>query len=51
MNIRDTETIKALLERMSFEETNAYEEADLLLLNTCAIRRKRPSIKGFWDVR
>lgn len=38
MNLRDTETIKALLESMAYEETDNYNEADLLLLNTCAIR-------------
>ncbi|MDD2203376.1 MAG: tRNA (N6-isopentenyl adenosine(37)-C2)-methylthiotransferase MiaB [Bacilli bacterium] len=38
MNIRDTETIKALLEGMSYTQTDNYEEADLMLLNTCAIR-------------
>jgi tRNA-2-methylthio-N6-dimethylallyladenosine synthase len=38
MNIRDSETLKALLEELSFTETDNYEEADLLLLNTCAIR-------------
>lgn len=38
MNIRDTETLKALLEAMGFEETDNYENADLMLLNTCAIR-------------
>ena len=38
MNIRDTETLKALLEEMSYTQTDNYEEADLMLLNTCAIR-------------
>jgi tRNA-2-methylthio-N6-dimethylallyladenosine synthase len=38
MNIRDSETLKALLEEMSFTETDDYEDADLLMLNTCAIR-------------
>lgn len=38
MNLRDTETIKALLENMAYEEVDNYNEADLLLLNTCAIR-------------
>ncbi|MFA5407837.1 MAG: tRNA (N6-isopentenyl adenosine(37)-C2)-methylthiotransferase MiaB [Bacilli bacterium] len=38
MNIRDSESLRALLEAMSFVETDKYEEADVLLLNTCAIR-------------
>ena len=38
MNEHDTENIKAILEEMSFEEVSAMEEADLVLLNTCAIR-------------
>ena len=37
-NVRDSETIKAILEDMSFTETDNMEEADLILLNTCAIR-------------
>ncbi len=38
MNEHDSENIKALLENMSFRETETMEEADLILLNTCAIR-------------
>lgn len=38
MNVHDSENIKAILECMSFEETNKLEEADLVILNTCAIR-------------
>ncbi len=38
MNVHDSENIKALLETMSFTETNMMEDADLILLNTCAIR-------------
>lgn len=38
MNVHDSENIKALLEDMSFEETDDFEKADLILLNTCAIR-------------
>ncbi len=38
MNEHDTENIKAILEEMSFEETEKMEEADFILLNTCAIR-------------
>lgn len=38
MNEHDSENIKAILEDMSFTETNEMEQADLILLNTCAIR-------------
>ena len=38
MNEHDSENIKAILEDMSFTETNEMEDADLILLNTCAIR-------------
>ena len=38
MNEHDTENIKAILESMSYTETNEMESADLILLNTCAIR-------------
>ena len=38
MNVHDSENIKALLEEMSFSETDSMEDADLIILNTCAIR-------------
>ncbi len=38
MNVHDSENIKAILEKMSFTETEELEDADLILLNTCAIR-------------
>ena len=38
MNEHDSENIKAILEDMSFTETDNMENADLILLNTCAIR-------------
>ena len=38
MNVHDSENIKALLEEMSFSEVDNMEDADLILLNTCAIR-------------
>ncbi len=37
-NERDSETISAILEDMSFVKTDNLEDADLILLNTCAIR-------------
>ena len=38
MNEHDSENIKAILESMSFTEIEDYEKADLVILNTCAIR-------------
>ena len=38
MNVHDSENIKAILEDMSFEETIDMEDADIIILNTCAIR-------------
>ena len=38
MNVHDSEEIKALLECIGFSETETIENADLILLNTCAIR-------------
>lgn len=38
MNEHDTENIKAILEDMSYTACDKMEEADLILLNTCAIR-------------
>ncbi len=38
MNEHDSENIKAILEDMAFTETDEMENADLILLNTCAIR-------------
>ena len=38
MNEHDSENIKALLTLVGFEEIDDYENADLVLLNTCSIR-------------
>ena len=38
MNVHDSENIKAILEDMSFKESEDLNSADLILLNTCAIR-------------
>lgn len=38
MNEHDGENIKAILEDMSYTETDTMEDADIILLNTCAIR-------------
>lgn len=38
MNEHDSETIKGLLESMGYQATEDRKEADIILLNTCAIR-------------
>ena len=38
MNEHDSENIKAILNDMNFNETDTLEQADLIILNTCAIR-------------
>lgn len=38
MNEHDTENIKAILEKLGFQESSNWEESDLILLNTCSIR-------------
>ncbi len=38
MNVHDSENIKAILEQMGFKEVSSMDQADLILLNTCAIR-------------
>ncbi len=38
MNVHDSEIIKGYLEELGFLETEEMNEADLILLNTCAIR-------------
>lgn len=38
MNEHDGENIKAILEEMAFTECGTMEDADVILLNTCAIR-------------
>lgn len=38
MNEHDTETIKGLLEQMGYRSTDDRKQADIILLNTCAVR-------------
>ena len=38
MNEHDSETIKGLLEQMGYRATEDRKQADIILLNTCAIR-------------
>jgi len=40
MNFNDSERIKGLLKTIGYELTNNWEEADLIILNTCTIREK-----------
>ena len=51
MNVHDSEEIKALLEKVGFNETNEMENADLIILNTCAIRENaHDKVFGFLGV-
>ena len=43
MNVHDTENIKAILEQMNYKPASSMENADLILLNTCAIRENAHS--------
>ena len=38
MNEHDSEMISAILEDMGYAKANNYNDADLIILNTCAIR-------------
>ena len=38
MNVHDSEEIKKILENLGYTEIEDYEQADLIILNTCAIR-------------
>ena len=38
MNEHDSENIRAILEEMGYKNTDNYLDADLIILNTCAIR-------------
>lgn len=38
MNEHDSERIKGLLRRCGYSESDSYESADIVILNTCAIR-------------
>ncbi|MGM0652513.1 MAG: tRNA (N6-isopentenyl adenosine(37)-C2)-methylthiotransferase MiaB [Bacillota bacterium] len=40
MNEHDTEIISALIENMGYFATSEPEEADLIIINTCAVRKK-----------
>jgi tRNA-2-methylthio-N6-dimethylallyladenosine synthase len=38
MNVHDSETIAGILEQMAYRRTESEQDADIILLNTCAIR-------------
>ena len=38
MNVHDSEEIKKILENLGYTEIEDYEQSDLIILNTCAIR-------------
>lgn len=40
MNERDAETLRGFLDEMGYEETASAGDADLVILNTCAVREK-----------
>ena len=38
MNVHDSENIKAIMEDMSYQECGDMDNADVIIINTCAIR-------------
>jgi len=40
MNFSDSEIVTSILEREGYDTTSEFEEADLILINTCSIREK-----------
>lgn len=38
MNVHDSENIKGIMENLGYNEEENYEKADVIILNTCAIR-------------
>ena len=40
MNVHDSERMAGLLEQAGFEPTDADEDADLVVINTCSVREK-----------
>ncbi|MEQ9423269.1 MAG: tRNA (N6-isopentenyl adenosine(37)-C2)-methylthiotransferase MiaB [Cyclobacteriaceae bacterium] len=40
MNFSDSEIVTSILKKDGFDTTSTFEEADLILLNTCSIREK-----------
>lgn len=46
MNVEDSEQMELFLQQMGMSEASSLEEADVILLNTCSVRRK-PEEKAF----
>src|SRR5687768_1018228 len=40
MNVHDSERMAGLLEASGYERTDAGEDADLVVINTCSVREK-----------
>ncbi|MBN2096238.1 tRNA (N6-isopentenyl adenosine(37)-C2)-methylthiotransferase MiaB [Candidatus Peregrinibacteria bacterium] len=40
MNYSDSERIVTVLEKMGYEKTNGFQDADLIILNTCSVKQK-----------
>ncbi|MCX6112361.1 MAG: tRNA (N6-isopentenyl adenosine(37)-C2)-methylthiotransferase MiaB, partial [Proteobacteria bacterium] len=40
MNVHDSERMGALLEQNNFTVSDLYEDADLIIINTCSVREK-----------
>lgn len=40
MNYSDSERITTVLEKMGYEKTDGFEDADLIILNTCSVKKK-----------
>lgn len=49
MNVLDGDKIASLLESLGYERTNNYEEANIILLNTCSVR-EGPENKVFSEL-
>lgn len=40
MNYSDSERVTTVLKKMGYEEGNSFEDADLIILNTCSVKQK-----------
>lgn len=47
MNVADTEIVQSILEGAGFEATETMKQADVVLVNTCAIRENAE--KKIWN--
>lgn len=56
MNVNDSEIVASVLQEEGYSATNTYENANLVLINTCAVREKaeqtvRNRLKAFNNVK